>query len=117
MPRFLPSPFAFAAALAGLIVMLSPLISRAEDGSRLWLRYRPAVDSPVALDEVIVPGESPTLDVLRAEIKIALEGLTGRPPKFTDTATRDGGLVVVTPASLARIESPGWADELKALGR
>ena len=115
-------PLRVAALLAALGMMLTPIASRAEDGSKLWLRYARgeaggAGESAGSIGRVVVIGQSPTLDVIRTDVKTALEGLTGHPPDFADAPNRDGGILIGTPTSSPAIASLPWRRELEALGR
>ena len=115
----MPSPVAVvvAATLCSLLIMLSPSSSRAEDGSKLWLRYADSADAAKSIHAVNVAGQSPTLDVVRREITLALEGLSRQPPKLVDAVNEDEVVVIGTPASSATIASLGWLKELDGLGR
>ena len=97
--------------------MLSPHIARAEDGSRLWLRYADSGDAAKTITQFSIPGQSMTLDVIRGELKLALPGLAGRPASFVGTVTEDGAVLIGTPASSPTIASLGWSKELDSLGR
>src|SRR5688572_6923101 len=102
------------------MMMLSPLTSRAEDGSKLWLRYVAEANvakTSQAVREVSVPGQSPTLEVIRQEVGTALAGLAGRRSTFVEAPSDDGALIIGTPQSSAAIASLGWAKELEHLGR
>lgn len=80
---------------------LSPEIS-AEDGYDLWLRY-PLVNDPGKLQayrNVIrawkVDSSSPTSEVVRRELRLALNGLLGHPIAEADDATSDRTLLIGT---------------------
>ena len=90
-----------------VLLVIAGLPVRAEDGYELWLRYRLIEDEEVragylaALTDVIVPGDSPTHEVLRRELDRALPALLGRdvadrqqPP---GQSIRDGALLIGTP--------------------
>ena len=106
-----------ARAAAIFIIMLSPLTSRAEDGSRLWLRYADRSDTAAAIRQVIVSGQSPTRDVIQQELTLALEALNGKPPTFADALSSDGALIIGTPASSPAIAALNLRRELEPLGR
>lgn len=64
----------------------------AEDGYRLWLRYD-KINNPALLTQykkniqtIAVEGTSPTLDIIRTEIKNGLSGLLGSEIKITGNA-------------------------------
>ncbi|MFN4175639.1 alpha-glucuronidase family glycosyl hydrolase [Phenylobacterium sp.] len=78
--------------------------ARAEDGYDLWLRYRPveAARAPAyraAASELVVAGGSPTLTVAREELVRGLSGMLGAAPPMASAPSRDGALIVGTPAS------------------
>ena len=79
---------------------------RAEDGHELWLRYRLVKDTTrlreyrSALSQLVVPGRSARLDVARAELVAALRALLGAPVSARPRVTRNGALLVGTPATL-----------------
>ena len=117
MPKHVPSPFACAAACGAMIMMLTPMNLRAEDGSKLWLRYSAGADFTQSIRQINVAGQSPTLEAIRKEITVAVEGLSGTAPDFVDAGGSDGVLIVGTPASSPAIASLNWSKELEALGR
>jgi alpha-glucuronidase len=94
----------------------------AEDGYDLWLRYPLVSDSArlaeyrAATSEVVVAGESPTLEIVRQELARGLRGLLGREPRFADAPTRDGVLLLGTPEDLATIGSIPLVGELSGVG-
>jgi len=78
--------------------------ARAEDGYDLWLRYRPVEAAQVqayraAASELVVADGSPTLAVARDELVRGLSGMLGAAPPQAQAPTRDGALIVGTPAS------------------
>ena len=95
--------------LALLLVLMSFASSlHAEDGYDLWLRYRPVAASQAAIyktfaTQLVAPRATPTQRAARDELLRGLGGLLGTPPATTDTATRDGAIVVGTPASSALV--------------
>jgi alpha-glucuronidase len=85
-------------------IVVAPLAA-AEDGYDLWLRYRP-IEEPwarryrAALTQLILAGDSATLQAARAELDRGLRGLLGTELAAADHVSRDGALVVGTPRSL-----------------
>jgi alpha-glucuronidase len=76
-----------------------------EDGYDLWLRYR-LIDDAARLTEyrgaithLVVDSDTPTIDAARAELIAGLGGLLGRDMPVASAVTRDGALVLGTPAS------------------
>jgi len=84
-----------------------------EDGYELWLRYRKLEDdaqrqaASAQLTTVVLSGASPTLDAVRAELRRALGGLLGTPPRIGSELPAEGDALV-----LGRVGSP----ELARLG-
>jgi alpha-glucuronidase len=72
-----------------------------EDGSKLWLRYTAIADGrslQVARErvrQVVAAGDSATMDVIRAELKLALPRLLGRDVPLSPTVTEEGAIVVI----------------------
>ena len=87
----------FALALCGLP-------AHAEDGYDLWLRYRPLAAEraqayrPFAM-QLIVVAATPTQAATAAELSRGLNGLLGAAPPHSDAVTRDGAIIVGTPAT------------------
>lgn len=92
---------------AGLLLLAACLCTgrvHAEDGHDLWLRYRPlavaqadAARSHAA--QLVMSQTTPTQAAARGELLRGLGGLLGQPPSASDGVTRDGALLVGTPAS------------------
>ena len=101
----------------GLIVLLAALLpapAAAEDGYELWLRYRP-VEQPLrqryasASAAIVQQARSPTMDAARAELERGLGGLLGRTPVVQQVVSRDGAILIGTPANsplVARLGLP-----------
>ncbi|PRY13863.1 alpha-glucuronidase [Pontibacter ummariensis] len=108
----------------GLFLLLLSVInhSYAEDGYRLWLRYDQVQDPAKlkayrqAIQEVVVPGNSPTLSVAQQELKMGLSGLLGKPVPVSQKPSQRNTLVAGTPASSALIKDLGLGDKLKTVG-
>ena len=91
-----------------LAALLCVAPTRAEDGYDLWLRYRPLAPSQAKLyqakvSELIIDAATPARSAARSELQRGLHGLLDREIPLADTVTRDGALVVGTPASSALI--------------
>jgi alpha-glucuronidase len=100
-----------------LSMMLPP--AQAEDGSELWLRYRPLPEAHAqawraAIEEVVYRSDTPTGAVIRAELQRGLGGLLGAEPKFVDEPGRAHSLLLGTPESQPALAA--LRDELAALG-
>src|SRR5438309_11678552 len=78
-----------------------------EDGYDLWLRYRPVADAArlaqyrATITQLVVESDAPTMQAARAELVTGLRGLLGRDIPVARAPSRDGALVVGTPASSA----------------
>ncbi len=101
-----------------VLCSFSPLHS--EDGYDLWLRYRPLTDQALyssTITQCIIPAQSPTFSVIRAELKTGLSGLLGRIIPCEDTAIKgNGALIIGTPASSGLLAGFGLEQELDQLG-
>jgi len=91
-----------------------------EDGYRLWLRYDqlPSPERNVYRSQIkslVVPGQSPTLDIIRRELSDGLQGLLGTAVPMSDSIDSDGALVVVTINSTLAAGLK-WKNQIKASG-
>ncbi|MDO3381236.1 alpha-glucuronidase family glycosyl hydrolase [Gilvimarinus algae] len=95
--------------LALIIALLFSTITSAEDGYRMWLRYDQVADSERLAQyrkhftQLVVAGDSATLELAAAELTRGIEGLTGRPVARADKASRAGALIVGTPNTSSTI--------------
>jgi alpha-glucuronidase len=108
---------ACAALILMLAAILCPAPAHAEDGYDLWLRYHvlPPEQGKLYRDQasqLIASAATPTQNVTRAELQRGLQGLLGHDVALSDTVTRDGAIIVGTPASSALIArlSPNTKD-------
>jgi len=92
----------------------------AEDGYRLWLRYdqlpSPQLnDYRARISELVIPGQSATLEIIRSELGNGLQGLLGKSLPVRERIENDGALVVLSANNplAARLK---WKGELSALG-
>ncbi len=117
-------PFALVTVLAlcGLLSSTRRQISAPEDGHDLWLRYTRVADGArlaeyrAAISELVVPQGEGTMQAARDELTVGLNGLLGRPVPVADAPTRDGTLVVGTPANSPVIASLPLAAALREAG-
>jgi alpha-glucuronidase len=100
----------FAVLMLTTASVLCATAARAEDGYDLWLRYRLLAPEQVKLyrplaSELVIGSSSPTQAVTRKELQRGLIGLLGQDLPVTEAVTRDGAIVVGTPAlpSVARL--------------
>src|SRR5881296_3053654 len=109
-------------ALCGLLSSARGQIPALEDGYDLWLRYARVVDTArlaeyrAAISELVLASGEPTMQVARDELALGLNGLLGRPVPVADAPTRDGTLVVGTPANSPAIASLPLAAALRDAG-
>ena len=104
-------------AAGGLAVGL-----HAETGYDLWLRYPRLTDVDQrasyrqSATAIVVPQQSPTADVIAAEIQRALRGLLGVDVPRVSRARSDGAVIVGTPSMSPLVAALGWTDALARLG-
>jgi alpha-glucuronidase len=109
-------------AFALLLFLARSLGAQPEDGYDLWLRYRPIADRArlaeyrAAIRELVIDTGSATRRVTRDELAIGLRGLLGADVPLAARPTRDGALVVGTPASSSAIAALGMGDVLRRVG-
>jgi alpha-glucuronidase len=108
--------------LVSILLCLSALDLKAEDGYRLWLRYE-KIDGPELLDEyarhateIVVPSDSATGRIIKDELRLGLSGLLGKELPITDRISRNGAIVVATPAGSLSVASLGLDPEIQAQG-
>src|SRR3954452_24376268 len=88
-------------------LLLAPAAARAEDGSRLWLRYDP-IEAPARntyaarAAAITAPGTSPMAKAARDELQRGLSGLLARPVPIA-AANRDGAILLATPETSAAV--------------
>jgi alpha-glucuronidase len=92
------------------------------DGYELWLDYRPVqsitrlgVDRE-CLQAVAVPGDSPSLAVVRAELQRGLTGLLDGPVDVGQGRLQGAGLLAGTPQTSSQIAALGWDERIEAQG-
>ena len=94
----------------------------AENGSELWMRYRLVADAALRarykaiITQLVVEGDSPTLQAARGELTTGLSGLLGNTIVSATTADRAGTVVVGTRAGSKTIAALPFARELAVLG-
>ena len=108
-----------------LCVAFSPPPARApaaEDGYDLWLRYRLVGDTArlaeyrATITQLVVPSDAPTIQATRAELVAGLRGLLGRDIPVGGDVTRDGALIVGTPAGSRLVAGLPLGDALRDAG-
>ena len=117
-------PFALVTVLAlcGPLSSARGQIAAPEDGYDLWLRYARVADTArlveyrAAISELVVPQGEPTMQAARDELTLGLNRLLGRAVPVVDAPTRDGTLLVGTPANSHAIASLPLAAALRAAG-
>jgi alpha-glucuronidase len=94
---------------------------RGEDGYRLWLRYELIADNQklAAYRKTVqtwhVSGTSPTMQIIRNELPLALTGLLGTQIKESAAMDRNG-LVILGKASAPELAEFKLNDKVKAMG-
>jgi alpha-glucuronidase len=92
----------FMSPVVMLLVLLSAMQVRAEDGYELWLRYRPIANESLrehyreAASEIVSPSTS---GIAQSELSRGLSGLLGRPEPVAARPTRNGSILLGTPQS------------------
>ena len=120
----------FAAAARGLfalVVVVAPSTparqaAANEDGYDLWLRYRRVTDAArlaeyrAAVTQIVVSGTTQTVGAARDELTTGVEGLLGKTLAVAQTVSRDGAIVVGTPATSPLIARLSLAADLRRMG-
>ncbi|OAM90204.1 alpha-glucuronidase [Termitidicoccus mucosus] len=107
---------------AVLLFAVSGVRAPAEDGYRLWMRYDTLADANAqawrsSINTVVIPGDSPTMRAILAELVPALSGLLGKSIAASANNTlADGTLVVGTPSTSSAIASLQLRDALAKVG-
>src|SRR5689334_10110903 len=103
-----------------LFLIVSSLL-HAEDGYELWLRYKPVSDAATLagykqkITAVQLNGNSPTLQVIKEELSIALPGLLKSSVPFVSDI-KNGSILIGTPSASSTIRTLGIDAKLKAAG-
>jgi alpha-glucuronidase len=97
------------------------ITAAAEDGYRLWLRYEPLPEQMIKVyrpqvTSVVAPGDSATLEAIRAELLKGCTGMLGRSLPVSKDVESDGAIVVGTPESSPLIAGLKWQNRLAGLG-
>ena len=104
-----------------LVLAAVPVVTWAEDGYDLWLRYAPIEDARLrdayrrAIAGVVVQQSPATAAIVSNELTRGLKGLFGDEVPAWTSVTRDGALVVGTLSSPI-VAALGWRAELERLG-
>ncbi|MBN1414664.1 MAG: alpha-glucuronidase [Bacteroidales bacterium] len=118
MKRIFPLGF-----LPVCFALLSFTAVSGEDGYRLWLRYEAISDTGIsrsyhsALQQILVTGNSGTIDAVREELERGLEGMLGKKALFVSQLISNGTLMIGTPESSALIASLPLKDQLQKTGQ
>lgn len=94
-----------------------------EDGYDLWLRYRPVTNTTrlreyrAGITQIVINDSTPSLQAARTELTTALKGLLGTDIPVVQSATRDGALIVASPASTPGIITATTKADLARTGR
>ena len=93
--------------------------AKADDGSRLWLRYEQLPSRSLnvyreRIKSIAVQGKSVTFDVIRGELSRGCAGLLGMPVVVGDSD--DASVIVGLPQTSTLIRKLQWQPELQRLG-
>src|SRR5687768_4739561 len=100
-----PAGLRWGAMLAlPLLAVLVASAARAEDGYDLWLRYRPLPAEQIRshlprVTQLLADAATPTRAAARAELLRGLAGLMGQAPPIAQRISRNGAIILGTPAS------------------
>src|SRR4051794_32309236 len=109
-----------ATIVLSLLCGAAPL--SAEDGYDLWLRYVKVADAArlaayrVAVTQLVVAGDSPTMNATRDELTRGLRGLLGVDIAVANAPSRDGVVIVGTPRNAPAIAALSLGAELRRAG-
>ncbi len=114
--------FTISLAWCLLLCCLLPATLHADNGYKLWQRYAPLENPSLVreyrqgITEIVVEGNSPTMQVVREELNVALSSLLNTPVNHKTQLTQAGALVVGTPAASRLINTFNLSDQLNQLG-
>jgi alpha-glucuronidase len=95
---------------------------KAENGYELWMRYNPIENAALLasykqqLTQIHIGGNSPTLQVVKDELTVALQGMLKSAVPFNSNFSRSGTLLIGTPAQSSIIAGAGFQTALSKLG-
>jgi alpha-glucuronidase len=104
-----------------VLMVMSALTGRSEDGYRLWLRYDPITDPAkikeykASLTSILQEGESPTLQIAERELMLALKGLLNYSPSVSNDV-RSNGTLLIGNKNFKPIASLKLDDKLRKIG-
>ena len=107
--------------LGSCFILLASRPAGAEEGSELWLRYRPPSDPALLANykahirSIVVPGASPTLDAAREELRRGLTGILRTDLPLRENSD-DAGFVIAGTAGTIHL-SPDMSRALGPLGK
>src|SRR5690606_341052 len=105
-----------------LVLIFVSSILMADNGYKLWLRYDKISNSSQiekytkSISQVIVDGNSATLNLAKEELALGFEGMLGLEIPVTEKATKAGALILGTSAQSQIIKSLKLEKELEAVG-
>jgi alpha-glucuronidase len=94
----------------------------ADDGSRLWLKYDTVSDETQLkhyrhmIRALLIPGNSPTVQVIRDELRRGVSGLLGKEISVQAAGRAANVLVVATPHHFRALKMTGYTSLLDSLG-
>jgi alpha-glucuronidase len=102
--------------------LLITLISYAEDGHKLWLRYERITDNQLMesytpwLKHVSIGDGDQKFQAIKNEVELAASGLLNIRPAFSPDIPEDGGLIIGTPQTIHLKKFKSIRDKLDLLG-
>ncbi len=100
------------------VILISPAFLKAEDGSRLWLRYDQITNAELLeqykkeITGWMIGGDSPTLAVAGKELQLGLNGLLGKTVNEVRSVKKHGTIVAGTQVTSKVIASLKLKDRL-----
>ncbi len=99
--------------------MISTMDTYADDGYKLWLKYEDFNQKEIfekVLNEIYVPSENPTYEVIRNEIDLLHANLLKCKPNFVPTIGENTTLIIGTPDDISLFKSDKFKAALSDLG-
>lgn len=110
------------ALLLGLILASLCATTQADDGYRMWLRYDTIANDTLKqqyrnqLQQLVVTGQSATLQAAKAELTRGLDGLLEQKTAHSQRLNNKASLIIGTPDSSSAIAKLGLGSSLQAVG-
>jgi alpha-glucuronidase len=116
--------YPLAVGLLGFVLLLfaAAAPADAETGYDLWLRYTPVEDARLldayrrAASTIVPPEDTASSRITIAELRRGLGGMLGTTPRVSTRVSRDGAIIVGTPATSPAIARLDLREPLARLG-